>query len=184
VIYLLADHDQPMRTLHSPHYDARPDRQDIDLIVLHAISLPAGEFNTQHVEALFMGNLDCTLHPCFQSLLDVKVSAHFVVNRDGQITQYVDPECRAWHAGISTWQGRDHCNDYAIGIEMIGDEQQPFTADQYCATARLCHTLMQRYPAISQDRIIGHADIAPGRKWDPGKQWDWQRFQQSLRVTI
>jgi len=174
-------HHGAMRQLYSPHQNARPDAINIDLIVLHAISLPAGNFESAYIESLFMGKLDCCTHPSFKALKGLQVSAHFVVDRRGKITQYVATDHRAWHAGQSIWQGREACNDYAIGIEMIGDEQCPFTAAQYRETARLCCQLMQRYPAISTERIVGHEDIAPGRKWDPGKQWHWPRFHRSLR---
>jgi len=173
-------HDKPMRQINSPHQNARPDGIEIDLIVLHAISLPDGEFEMQYIEDLFMGCLDHQAHAEFDALRALKVSAHFVVDRDGEITQFVATDCRAWHAGSSAWQGRVECNDFAIGIEMIGDEKQVFTSAQYRETARLCRVLMQRYPAISTERIVGHQDIAPVRKWDPGKQWDWPRFHRSL----
>jgi len=169
-----------MRQLCSPHQNARPDGVEIDLIVLHAISLPAGLFAGEYIDDLFMGRLNCTAHPTFDALDGLNVSAHFVVDREGGITQFVACENRAWHAGVSEWQGRSGCNDYAIGIEMIGDEACPFTTAQYRETARLCRQLMQRYPGISSERIVGHQDIAPGRKWDPGKQWDWQHFRRSL----
>lgn len=169
-----------MRSLNSPHYGERPQDSAIDLIVLHAISLPPGKFETDHIESLFMGTLDTTLHPDFESLADVRVSAHFVVDRKGAVTQFVPLSKRAWHAGKSVWEGREDCNDYAIGIEMIGDELQPFTQVQYRETARLCRVLMQHFPLIERVRIVGHQDVAPGRKWDPGKQWDWQRFHRSL----
>ena len=169
-----------MRYLPSPHYNARPEGDMVDLIVLHAITLPAGDFSMQHVEALFMGRLDSTAHSSFTELEGLEVSSHFVVNRHGSITQFVACEQRAWHAGQSVWQGRENCNDYAIGIEMIGDEEQPFTAAQYRETARLCRQLMQIYPKISPERIVGHQDIAPHRKWDPGVQWDWSHFRRSF----
>ncbi|MBL4775700.1 MAG: 1,6-anhydro-N-acetylmuramyl-L-alanine amidase AmpD [Mariprofundus sp.] len=169
-----------MRQAHSPHQNARPDGVDIDLIVLHAISLPAGQFALHYIEELFCGRLDHQAHASFKDLQGLQVSAHFVVDRAGDITQFVATDRRAWHAGISSWQGRKACNDFAIGIEMIGDEQQPFSPAQYRETARLCRSLMQRYPVIGSDRIVGHEDIAPGRKWDPGKQWDWQHFRRSL----
>jgi len=169
-----------MRELVSPHQNARPDGSAIELIVLHAISLPDGEFGLQYIEDLFMGRLDCAARPEFSGLQGLAVSAHFVVDRSGVITQFVACEQRAWHAGISLWQGRSHCNDFAIGIEMVGDERQPFTTAQYRETARLCRQLMQRYPAIGRDHIVGHQDIAPGRKWDPGRQWDWHHFNRSL----
>jgi len=169
-----------MRQLNSPHHNARPAGVDIDLIVLHAISLPDGCFEPQYIDDLFTGRLDYAAHPGFEALRDLQVSAHFVVDRQGDITQFVACDRRAWHAGESEWQGRCGCNDFAIGIEMIGHEATPFTAMQYRETARLCNTLMQRYPAISAERIVGHQDIAPGRKWDPGRQWDWPHFRRSL----
>ncbi len=169
-----------MRILSSPHYNERPESTAIDLIVLHAISLPAGDFSMRYVEQLFLGTLDVAVHPSFADLEGVAVSAHFVVARDGLVTQFVPCEQRAWHAGLSSWQGREQCNDYAIGIEMIGDEQRPFTDAQYRETATLCRQLMYRYPNICRERIVGHQDIAPNRKWDPGKQWDWSRFYRVL----
>ncbi len=152
----------------------------IDLIVLHAISLPTGGFESAYVDDLFLGRLDCAAHPSFADLAGLQVSAHFVIGRKGEVTQFVPCDRRAWHAGESEWQGRSGCNDFAVGIEMIGDEQQLFTAAQYREAARLCRVLMQRYPAISSENIVGHQDIAPGRKWDPGRQWDWHRFRRSL----
>jgi len=152
----------------------------IDLIVLHAISLPSGEFDMHSIQALFTGYLDTTSHPVFSSLEGVRVSAHFVVNRQGVITQFVPTARRAWHAGKSEWQGKADCNNYSIGIEMIGDEAHPFTNAQYRETARLCRMLMEAYPGINTERIVGHADIAPKRKWDPGEQWDWGHFHRSL----
>lgn len=148
--------------------------------MLHAISLPDGEFEHQHITDFFLGKLDTTKHPNFEDLKDVRVSAHFVVARDGSITQFVATEKRAWHAGKSTWQGRDNCNDYSIGIEIIGDERQPFTRQQYTETARLCRSLIDQYSSLDKQRIVGHQDIAPTRKWDPGKQWHWSYFHRSL----
>ncbi|MDX8406886.1 MAG: 1,6-anhydro-N-acetylmuramyl-L-alanine amidase AmpD [Mariprofundaceae bacterium] len=166
--------------LASPHFNHRPPSAAIDLIVLHAISLPPGVFEQQPIDMFFTGQLDAASYPDLAELEGVRVSAHFVVNRDGRVTQYVACSERAWHAGVSSWQGRDDCNDYAIGIEMIGDETHPFTRAQYRACARLCHTLMHRFPAIDHTRIVGHQDIAPGRKWDPGKQCSWQHFHRIL----
>ncbi len=176
-------HDGAMKSvrwLPSPHFNDRPEGTEIDLIVLHAISLPAGEFGSRHIEALFAGTLDVSLHPSFSDLADMRVSAHFLIDRQGCVTQFVACRKRAWHAGASCWQGRENCNDYAIGIEIIGDEEQPFTRIQYRQCARLCSTLMRRFPAISGERIVGHQHVAPGRKWDPGRQWDWRRFRRSL----
>lgn len=166
--------------LNSPHCNARPDGTSIDLIVLHAISLPPGQFGTSLISDFFMGELDISHYPELSNLEHLRVSAHFVVNRQGDITQFVPLHKRAWHAGESSWQGRGNCNDYSIGIEMIGDEQTPFTPAQYRETARLCRVLMQRFLSITPDRIVGHRDVAPERKWDPGRQWQWQRFHRSL----
>lgn len=179
--FSLHDHGMPVIPfLDSPHCDARPKPLDIDLIVLHAISLPDGEFDADTVHDFLCGRLDCSSHPDFWPIRDLRVSAHFVVDRKGHITQLVACTDRAWHAGASIWEGREHCNDYAIGIEMIGDEIQPFTRAQYRETARLCRMLMRRFPAITRQRIVGHQDIAPNRKWDPGRQWDWHRFHRTL----
>ncbi len=169
-----------MRQLDSPHHNMRPDGMEIDLIVLHAISLPSGQHGMGHVEALFTGQLDATAHASFAELDGLQVSAHFVVDRTGVITQFVPVSRRAWHAGESEWEGRTNCNDYSIGIEMIGDELAPFSNTQYRETARLCRALMEVYPGISEKRIVGHRDIAPDRKWDPGSQWDWAHFRRSL----
>ncbi|MCF7822365.1 MAG: 1,6-anhydro-N-acetylmuramyl-L-alanine amidase AmpD [Mariprofundaceae bacterium] len=169
-----------MRFLPSPHFSQRPVNSEIDLIVLHAISLPSGHFESQHIESFFMGELDTDRHPAFSDLKGVRVSAHFVVDRNGAITQFVPLSKCAWHAGASSWDGRDNCNDYAIGIEMIGDEKTPFTQSQYRETARLCRVLIEHFPAISNQRIVGHQDVAPGRKWDPGRQWQWDKFHRSL----
>lgn len=175
-------HHRPMqvRFLPSPHCDARPEGVGVDLIVLHAISLPPGEFEPVVIEDFFMGRLDVDSHPALKALEGMRVSAHFVVDRQGKITQFVPAAMRAWHAGVSSWQGRQRCNDFALGIEMIGDEEHPFTPAQYREAARLCRVLINRFPGISPERIVGHADIAPGRKWDPGRQWDWGRFRRSL----
>ncbi|NWF37577.1 1,6-anhydro-N-acetylmuramyl-L-alanine amidase AmpD [Mariprofundus sp. NF] len=169
-----------MRWINSPHQNERPPGMAVDMIVLHAISLPAGQFEMGYIEDLFMDRLDCSVHPSFADLQELKVSAHFVVDRKGGITQFVPCQRRAWHAGVSSWHEREGCNDFAIGIEMIGDETHPFTQPQYRETARLCRQLMQHFPAINRQRIVGHQDIAPGRKWDPGKQWSWSKFDRSL----
>ena len=166
--------------LASPYWNDRPAGCEVDLLVLHAITLPAGLFSTKHIKALFTGTLQYDADPSFASLKGLEVSAHFVVDRSGGVTQFVACDKRAWHAGVSEWQGRPNCNDYAIGIEMVGDEQHPFTAAQYREVARLCRALMLRYPGIHAARIVGHQDVAPGRKWDPGCMWDWPRFRRSL----
>ena len=169
-----------MRQLVSPHQNQRPEGKAIDMIVLHAISLPPGQFATGPIDDLFLGRLDGGAHPSFAELTGLRVSAHFLIDRQGGMTQYVPCGRRAWHAGDSCWQGQEGCNDFSIGIEIVGDEEQPFTRAQYREAARLCRALMRHYPAIRRERIVGHADVAPGRKWDPGRQWDWDRFRRSL----
>ncbi|MDX8403904.1 MAG: 1,6-anhydro-N-acetylmuramyl-L-alanine amidase AmpD, partial [Mariprofundaceae bacterium] len=119
-------------------------------------------------------------HPEFSDLEGMRVSAHFVVDRKGKITQFVPISRCAWHAGESSWEGREHCNNYSIGIEMIGDEKEPFTQLQYRETARLCRVLMGHFSRMFPQRIVGHQDVAPGRKWDPGRQWEWPKFHRSL----
>lgn len=168
----------------SPHFDDRPPNELISLLVIHNISLPAGEFSAQplhsHIDALFMGQLDCDAHPSFASLAGVRVSAHCVIWRDGQIFYYVPFDKRAWHAGISSFDGRERCNDYAIGVELEGTDNLPYTEQQYQSLIRLTHYLRALYPAITADRITGHSDIAPGRKTDPGNSFDWNRYRSAL----
>ncbi|ASD67877.1 1,6-anhydro-N-acetylmuramyl-L-alanine amidase AmpD [Pseudoalteromonas piscicida] len=160
----------------SPHYDGRPQACEIDLLVIHNISLPAGCFGTSYVEDLFMGTLDCDADPTFSDLAGVRVSAHCVIRRDGSITQYVPFGERAWHAGVSQWQGRTRCNDFAIGIEMEGTDTTPYTEAQYTSLVKTTRWLQQYYPKLTNDRIVGHSDIAPGRKTDPGAAFDWQYY--------
>ena len=164
----------------SPHYNQRPDPADISLLVIHNISLPAGEFANGYIEQLFCNTLDCSLHPSFDSLRDTAVSAHFLICRNGLLSQFVALDQRAWHAGLSVFDGRENCNDFSIGVELEGTDQQAYTEQQYQALARLTTGLMQRFPLITSDRIVGHCDIAPGRKTDPGPAFDWHSFRQRL----
>ena len=168
-------------TLHpSPHHDARPEGVEPELIVLHAISLPPGEFAVDRVRELFLGTLDCTCDSRLADLAGLRVSSHLLIDRKGAVLQFVPLMQRAWHAGVSCWRGRSACNDFSIGIELIGDESTPFTTAQYLACAALCHAIMGAFPAIAPDAITGHQDIAPGRKWDPGSAWRWARFRRIL----
>lgn len=164
----------------SPHQDERPARTAIDLIVVHGISLPAGEFGGPWIDDLFLGRLDCEAHPSFADLRGLRVSSHFLIRRDGALSQYVPLQRRAWHAGISSFQGRTACNDFSIGIELEGVDHLPYTQAQYAQLAVLCRTLMRLHPAITPARIVGHADIAPGRKTDPGAAFDWRRLRDLL----
>jgi len=166
--------------LPSPHCDSRPQGVLPSLIVLHAISLPPGEFASDLVRDLFLGCLDCDHDARLAGLAKLRVSAHCVIDRSGNLLQFVPLQQRAWHAGESCWKGRQACNDFSIGIEMIGDETTPFTDAQYHTCATLCHTIMQHFPAIAFDAIVGHQDIAPGRKWDPGRLWQQPRLDALL----
>ncbi|PIE43821.1 MAG: 1,6-anhydro-N-acetylmuramyl-L-alanine amidase AmpD [Gammaproteobacteria bacterium] len=164
----------------SPNFDQRPNPQDISLLVIHNISLPPGEFDTGYIEQFFCNQLDCDLHPFFDEIRAVKVSAHFLIKRDGRLVQFVATSKRAWHAGKSFFQGRDCCNDFSIGIEMEGTDDKPYTTPQYNRLREVTLELMQQYPAIDPGRIVGHCDIAPTRKTDPGPAFDWARYKNSL----
>ena len=157
----------------SPHHDQRPTGGAIDLIVVHAISLPPGRFSGDAIERLFLGTLDCSAHPYFDTLRGLRVSSHFLVRRGGRLLQFVGIHDRAWHAGVSSFLGRERCNDFSIGIELEGDDARPFTSSQYRVLARLVGALRQVLPITC---IAGHADIAPGRKTDPGPAFEWPRL--------
>ena len=166
--------------LPSPHFNNRPDVDDISLIVLHNISLPAGQFGLPFISHLFLGRLDCDADISFTDLKGLEVSAHCLIRRDGEIIQYVPFDKRAWHAGVSNYQGREGCNDFSIGIELEGSDHVPFTNAQYTSLEKLVKTLIKHYPRLSAEKITGHSDIAPGRKTDPGPYFDWQRFRLAL----
>ena len=164
----------------SPNVDARPPGADIDLLVIHNISLPPDEFGGDWIDAFFLNRLDPSAHPYFASIAGMRVSAHLLIRRDGALIQYVPCEQRAWHAGLSCFQGRERCNDYSIGIELEGSDRIPFTDAQYRALADCTQRLQIRYPAITHERITGHSDIAPGRKTDPGPAFDWGRYRELI----
>ena len=165
---------------HSPHCDARPPGTVIDLLVLHGISLPPGEFGGPWIDALFTTGLDPNAHPYFASIAQLQVSAHLLIRRNGTVQQYVPFHQRAWHAGESCFSGRQRCNDFSIGIELEGTDHVPYSDAQYTQLARVIPALRTAYPALSPDRLVGHADIAPGRKTDPGPAFDWPRLRQLL----
>lgn len=165
------------RRLPSPHQDARPPGATVGLVVIHNISLPPGEFGGPWIDDLFLGRLDPAADPYFRDIAALEVSAHFLIRRDGALTQYVACEARAWHAGASTWKGRERCNDFSVGIELEGADDVPFAEPQYETLARLTRSLFERYGALE---IAGHSDIAPGRKTDPGPWFDWERLRTSL----
>jgi AmpD protein len=149
-----------------------------ELIVVHGITLPPGEFGGPWIDDLFMGRLDPSRHPYFASIVHLRVSAHLLIRRDGSVTQYVPFHLRAWHAGASSFAGRERCNDYSIGIELEGSDDIPYEPAQYATLAEVVVALQQAYPTLSA--LAGHSDIAPGRKTDPGPSFDWARLEQAL----
>lgn len=163
--------------LPSSNFDARPDQAKVDLLVIHNISLPPGQFGGAHICDLFTNRLDCDAHPYFARLRDLRVSAHFLILRNGEIMQFVSANDRAWHAGVSRFGGRERCNDFSIGIELEGTDVQPFEASQYAALAALTASLRERYALAD---VAGHEHIAPGRKTDPGPCFDWERYQKEF----
>jgi AmpD protein len=162
----------------SPNFDARPPGAAVELIVIHAISLPPDEFGGPGVIELFTNCLDPAVHPYFRSICGLRVSAHFLIRRDGELIQFVSCADRAWHAGVSSWRGRAACNDFSIGIELEGCDTIAFTDAQYRALAVLIDELRVRYPIVD---VVGHSDIAPGRKTDPGPCFDWGRLGELRR---
>lgn len=170
-------------SIESPNRDERPQGAEIDLLVIHAISLPPKEYGGGHVAALFTNTLDPSCHPCFEEIADLKVSAHAFICRDGGLVQFVPFLQRAWHAGISCFGGREQCNDFSIGVELEGHDDEPFESVQYLRLAELTRVLMDAYPGITRDCIVGHSEIAPGRKTDPGPYFDWQYFRSLLTVV-
>lgn len=160
----------PAQYIASPNQDARPDNTAISLIVIHNISLPPGEYGGPGVEQLFTNRLDANEHPYYAAIAQIEVSAHFFIRRNGQLIQFVPCDQRAWHAGLSSWQGRDRCNEFSIGIELEGCDHEAFTTAQYQQLHTLILDLLQQYPI---DAIAGHEHIAPGRKTDPGPHFEW-----------
>jgi AmpD protein len=168
------------RHIDSPNFDDRPEAVSVDLLVIHNISLPPGEFAGDGIIELFTNRLDPAAHPYYQTIRDLRVSAHFLIRRDGELIQFVPTEKRAWHAGASSWNGRERCNDFSIGIELEGTDDIPFTNAQYDCLNGLVRGLRQRYPIKG---IVGHADIAPGRKSDPGPGFDWGRLDTGVQAA-
>jgi AmpD protein len=170
----------PAKQVVSPNFGQRPEQAIIDLVVIHAISLPPGEYGGKQVEQLFTNQLDWDAHPYFKSIEGLTVSAHFFIRRNGDLIQFVSGDARAWHAGASAYRGRANCNDDSIGIELEGLDGETFEAAQYTSLADLCAAIMQHYPIR---HIAGHEHIAPGRKPDPGPGFDWQRFQRDTQIS-
>lgn len=170
------------RVCRSPNFDARPDPADISLLVIHNISLPPGQFGGAYIDQLFTNSLDAAAHPYFAQIHTLRVSSHLLIDRHGRLTQYVPLRARAWHAGASTFEGRERCNDFSIGIELEGSDERPFTQKQYQRLISVTRLLLQAFPRLTSARITGHSDIAPGRKTDPGPHFDWARYRAALRA--
>lgn len=168
------------RFVASPNCDERPAGSGISLLVVHGISLPPGEFGGPWIDDFFCNRLDPAAHPYFAEICGLKVSSHLLVRRGGELVQYVPLHLRAWHAGQSSFQGRERCNDFSIGIELEGVDDSPYEAAQYVCLAGVARKLLQAYPGITLDRIVGHSDIAPVRKTDPGPAFDWRHFRTLL----
>jgi AmpD protein len=163
------------RPVPSPNFGPRPAATEVDLALIHSISLPPGEYGGAAIEQLFVNALDWAAHPYYETIRGLAVSAHFLIRRDGELVQFVSCDDRAWHAGASHWQGREHCNDFSIGIELEGLEGEPFDDTQYPVLAGLLGSLMLRYPITA---VAGHEHVAPGRKNDPGAGFDWARLRR------
>jgi AmpD protein len=168
------------RQVASPNCDSRPSGVEADLIVIHGISLPPGEFGGPWIERLFTNCLPAEIHPYFAEVAALRVSSHLVVQRDGALTQYVSFADRAWHAGQSSYEGREACNDFSVGVELEGADTLPYEATQYDVLAEAVAALCAAYPRLSAQRLVGHSDIAPGRKTDPGPAFDWPRARRLI----
>jgi AmpD protein len=167
-----------VRRLSSPNCDPRPSGSEPELIVIHGISLPPGRYGGPWIDRLFTNTLPAEADPYFSTIQDLRVSSHVLISRDGTVTQYVPFSLRAWHAGPSNWCGREACNDYSIGIELEGTDDEPYDDRQYPVLAALITSLQQAYPTLAPGAIAGHSDIAPGRKTDPGPAFDWHRLER------
>lgn len=172
-----------VRFVPSPNFDARPAGMAVDVLVIHAISLPPGEFPGTDIEQLFCNRLDSGCHPFFREIDGLTVSSHLLIRRDGEVVQFVAFDNRAWHAGVSAFDGRSRVNDFSIGIELEGSDHHPFEEAQYRALIDVVHALRGAYPGITPDRIVGHSDIAPGRKTDPGPYFNWVRIRRALATN-
>jgi len=168
------------RRVPSPHCDDRSHPDAVELVVIHGISLPPGQFGGGFVEDLFLGRIDTAAHPSFESLEGLRVSSHLFISRRGAVTQFVPFHRRAWHAGVSAWRGRAGCNEFSIGIELEGTDEGGYTESQYRKLGVVLNALLARYPQLSPDAIVGHLEVAMGRKTDPGHRFDWRRVLTDL----
>ena len=171
---------RPADYVASPNCDPRPPGVDIDVLVVHCISLPPGRFGGTYIEQLFCNSLDPTQHEYFAEICHLTVSAHFLIRRDGILVQFVPTHLRAWHAGESSYRDRHDVNDFSLGVELEGTDNTAFTDAQYDVLSELTGVLMKAYPALSKSGLVGHSDIAPGRKTDPGEYFDWERYFRSV----
>jgi AmpD protein len=171
------------RQVASPNYDARPAGVEAELIVVHGISLPPGEFGGPWIERLFMNTLPLDMHPYFADIGELRVSSHLLVARDGGLTQFVRFTDRAWHAGQSSYDGRPACNDFSIGVELEGSDTLAYEDAQYDTLAAVVAALCDAYPRLAPDRLVGHSDISPGRKTDPGPAFDWELARRRIGVA-
>lgn len=170
-----------LRHCPSPNFNARPAGMAVDVLVIHNISLPKGQYGTGDIDALFLNQIDATRHPTYEALKDLRVSSHLLIERSGRAVQYVSLLDRAWHAGQSSFEGRAGCNDFSIGIELEGCDDEPFTEAQYQQLVALTMLIQLHYPAITNQRITGHSTIAPERKTDPGPHFDWPFYRECLQ---
>ena len=168
----------------SPNCDERPQGVEPDLIVVHGISLPPGEFGGPWIDQLFTNALLPDVHPYFPEVAHLRVSSHLLIRRSGEVVQFVPFQRRAWHAGVSSWAGRERCNDFSIGIELEGVDHSPYESTQYAMLARVIAVLCRSYPHLTPDRVVGHSDIAPGRKSDPGPAFDWPRLRSLVQFEL
>lgn len=178
---LIEDHLlKSAKQIQSPNYSERLNEDDINLIVIHSISLPPGKYNNSYIEEFFCNKLSVNENKYFESISDLKVSSHILIKRDGKIIQFVPFNKKAWHAGESVFKGRLNCNEFSIGIELEGCEEDNFTQNQYKNLVNICLTLFKYYPEITRQNVVGHSEIAPGRKTDPGKNFNWEYLRENL----
>jgi N-acetyl-anhydromuramoyl-L-alanine amidase len=173
-----------VRQVLSPHCDARPPGTLPELIIVHGISLPPNEFGGPWIDRLFTGTLDWDVHPYFRQIEGLRASSHVLIGRDGQLTQYVPFGERAWHAGVSQYRTRSGCNDFSIGVELEGADDIPYTDEQYAHLVELIAALIAAYPSLAAEHIVGHCDVAPGRKSDPGPSFEWPRLRAQLNERL
>ena len=167
----------------SPNFNQRPDNVEISLLVIHNISLPPGQFGGGFIQQFFQNRLDETQHSYFETIADLQVSSHLLIDRQGEITQFVSFDDRAWHAGQSSYEAIENCNDYSIGIELEGTDDLPYSEYQYQTLAKVTRQLLANYPTLTPDRIAGHDQIAPGRKTDPGHAFDWVYYRSLIKES-